>query len=498
MTDLETYARACLVIRTKKGGGLAPFEFNRAQQYLHAKLEEQRAKTGKVRAMVLKGRQQGCSTYVGARFYHRVAHSKGTRVFILTHEDSATQNLFEIVQRYHQNVPEILKPSTRFENAKELSFDRLDSGYKVGTAGTKGVGRSSTIQLFHGSEVAFWAHAETHASGVLQAVSEQPGTEIILESTANGVANYFHKMWRDAETGASEFVPIFIPWFWQEEYVRQVPEGFQPDEEERTYAEMYGLRHEHLVWRRGKIAELRDPMLFKQEYPATAAEAFQMTGHDAFIPGHLIAKARKTKAVESGPLVIGFDPAWTGGARHSMARRRGRRLISIESKRNLDTMQAAGWAKQVIDSEQPVRMFIDVGGVGAGVYDRLCEMGYSDVVRAINFGSQPLEPQPQDEGGKQKGGPLNRRAEMWMKSKEWLEEPAGVQIPDLDSLQADACGPSYKWDSLTRLQLESKDHMMARGIPSPDEWDAVALTFAEPVGASNFNRKLTYPASGVA
>ena len=58
-----------------------------------------------------------------------------------------------------------------------------------------------------------------------------------------------------------------------------------------------------MVWRRAKIAELRDPNLFKHEYPATAAEAFQMTGHDSFIPPALIAKARKHKAEPSGPLV---------------------------------------------------------------------------------------------------------------------------------------------------------------------------------------------------
>jgi hypothetical protein len=74
---------------------------------------------------------------------------------------------------------------------------------------------------------------------------------------------------------------------------------------------------------------------------------------------------------------------------------------------------------------------------------------------------------------------------MWMKSKEWLEDLAGVQIPDSDNLQADACGPGYRYDSHTRLQLESKDQMRARGVSSPDEWDAVALTFAEPVREPN-------------
>src|SRR5262245_10698633 len=288
-TDYEVFAREFLRIRTKSGQ-IVPLVLNRAQRFIHERLEAQRAATGKVRALILKGRQQGCSTYIAGRFYHRAIRSRGQRVFILTHEDQATQNLFEIVTRYHDHCP--LRPSTGAANAKELSFDALDSGYKVGTAGTKGVGRSATVQLFHGSEVAFWPFAETHVAGILQAIPDQPGTESILESTANGVGNVFHKMWREAEAGANGYVAIFVPWFWQEEY-RQVPTtdprsvsgaGFALDQEERDYAALYGLDHEQMAWRRHKIAELRDPILFKQEYPANAAEAFQMSGQDSFIP----------------------------------------------------------------------------------------------------------------------------------------------------------------------------------------------------------------------
>ena len=117
---------------------------------------------------------------------------------------------------------------------------------------------------------------------------------------------------------------------------------------------------------------------------------------------------------------------------------------------------------------------------------------------AVNFGSAPREPPPLDEHGRPSGGPLNRRAEMWMKSREWLEDPAGAQIPDSDSLQADACGPCYTYDINTRLVLESKDNMRRRGFSSPDEWDAVALTFAEPLAPSvaNFHRKLEYGNAG--
>jgi hypothetical protein len=481
--DLEHYAARCLKIRAKSGL-IVPLQFNRAQRYIHQKLEEQKAATGKVRALILKGRQQGCSTYVGGRFYHRASHSRGIRVFILTHEDAATQNLFEMANRYHEHCPELVKPETGAANAKELNFAALDSGYKVGTAGTKGVGRSATLQLFHGSEVGFWPHAETHAAGVLQAVADEPGTEVILESTANGLGNFFHQKWRDAETGQSDYIAIFVPWYWDEGYRRDVPDGFVLDEEETAYAELYGLDMEQMVWRRAKIADLKDPALFKQEYPATAAEAFQMSGHDSFIPPALVAQARKAKCAESGPLVIGYDPAWMGDDRHSMAFRQGRRVLKVESKSKLDTVNAAGWCKQVIDTHKPAKMFIDVGGVGAGVYDQLMHMGapYSTVVKAVNFGSAPFEPQPLDNKGRPSGGPLNRRAEMWMKSKEWLEDPAGAQIPDSDSLQADACGPSYKYDSHTRLILEKKEDMRRRDVKSPDEWDAVALTFAEPVG----------------
>jgi hypothetical protein len=479
--DLEFYARNCLKIRTK-AGKVAPFAFNRAQRYIHERLEAQKAETGRVRALILKGRQQGCSTYVGARYYHATTWAKGRRTFILTHEDAATQNLFEMVNRYHEHCPVAVRPSTSAANAKELFFDQLDSGYKVGTAGTKGVGRSSTIQLFHGSEVAFWPHADTHAAGVLQAVPDEPGTEVVLESTANGLGNLFHQKWQDAERGLGDFIAVFVPWFWQEEYRKDVPAGFALDAEETEYATLYGLTDEQMAWRRNKIAELKDPALFKQEYPATAAEAFQMSGHDSFIKPASVAKARKAVCEPSGPLVIGYDPARFGDDGSALARRRGRKVLKVERRDKLTTMESAGWLKQVIDTEQPVRVFIDVGGLGVGIYDRLVEMGYGEVVKPVNFGGAPLEPPKIGEDGNEiGGGPANRRAEIWMASRDWLDQEGGADIPDTDSLQADACGPGYKYDSNSRLLLERKEDMRRRGVPSPDEWDAVALTFAEPV-----------------
>src|SRR3546814_7335312 len=112
---------------------------------------------------------QTCALPICARFYWKVTHGKGLRAFILTHRDQATANLFAMAKRFHDRVPRLVRPLTKASNAKELTFGRLDSGYQVGTAKAAGVGRSDTIQFFHGSEVAHWANADEHAAGALQA-----------------------------------------------------------------------------------------------------------------------------------------------------------------------------------------------------------------------------------------------------------------------------------------------------------------------------------------
>lgn len=480
--DFAHYAEKCLRIRAKSGS-IVPLVLNRAQAYIHERLEKQREATGRVRALILKGRQQGCSTYIGGRFFHRTTHSRGARTFILTHEDAATQNLFEMVNRYFEHCPEVVRPTAGAANAKELYFSGLDSGYKVGTAGTRGVGRSSTIQLFHGSEVAFWPHADTHAAGVLQAVPDEPGTEVILESTANGLGNLFHAMWQDAEAGKTDFVAIFVPWHWQPEYRRPVPANFALSEEESAYSAAYGLDNEQMAWRRAKIAELKDAALFKQEYPATSSEAFQMSGHDSFIKPELVARARKFACQPIGPLVLGVDPARFGDDRFSICWRRGRVVERVESRQGLDNVAGANWVRQIMQEHRPARVFIDVGGVGSGVVDVLRSWGgeCERLVTPINFGGSPMDEYEILPDGEKRPGCLNRRTEIWKRSRDWLADQGGASIPDNDGLQADACGPGYKYDVNQRLVLESKAQMRDRGVRSPDEWDAVALTFAEPV-----------------
>lgn len=470
--NFKHYAAKCLRIRTKSGS-IVPLELNEAQQYIHDRVEEQRTKTGKVRAIVLKGRQQGCSTYIEGRFYWRVTHTRGVRAFILTHEEEATNNLFEIATRYHDNCPTLVKPSCGASNAKELHFDLLDSGYKVGTAGNKAVGRSSTVQFFHGSEVAFWPNAKQHSAGIIQAIPDEIGTEVFKESTANGVGNEFHLEWQNAEAGLSEYIAIFVPWYWQNEYRKEVPEGFTLDHEEQEYKDAYGLDMEQMAWRRAKIIELKDPILFKQEYPATAAEAFQVSGADPYIKPNLVMTARSCKVQEDyGDKILGVDPARFGDDRTSICFRQGRKVHWIRSYSKKSTMEVAGIVRQAIREIGASQCVIDVGGLGAGVYDRLVELvppSECSVIQ-VNSSETPVDGQKY----------TNKRAEMWGNIKEWLEaQPAS--IPDSDELMADLTQIKYSYDSNNALKMERKEDMKKRGFRSPDLADALGLTFAMPV-----------------
>jgi hypothetical protein len=487
--DFEHYASRCLRIRTKEIQ-VVPFQLNQSQRYIHQVVEEQRAKTGRVRAIILKGRQQGCSTYVEGRFYWRVTHLHGARAFILTHEDEATKNLFDMAQRYHDNCHPLLKPTTKACNQNELLFGELDSGYKVGTARNKGVGRSSTIQFFHGSEVAFWQNAQEHAKGIMQAIPKTDGTEIFLESTANGVGNYFYQQWQKALAKETEYVPIFIPWFWQDEYRCELPEDFTLEDEEKELKALYKLDDQQLAWRRVQISELNvdgkdGERAFKQEYPCNAAEAFQTSG-DSLIPSELVAKARKTFAQEHGSLVIGIDPAFGGNDRTAIVRRRGRVAYNLEVFEDLPPMQLVGKVVQIIKEEKPDKIFMDISGA-TGHVDRLHEMGYRELVMGVSFGSASMWPDKYP----------NKRSEMWCQLLEWLrDEPS--QIPDSDILHTDLCAPQREgWlDSKGRVVIEPKESLKRRGMKSPDSADALALTFAFPVALTT-QKKIVYPPLGL-
>lgn len=315
-TDLPFYAPRALRIRTK-AGAIRPLRLNSAQIQIHQRMEAQRERTGRVRVLILKGRQQGASTYVQARFFWKVTHRRGARAYILTHQDDASANLFGMAQRFYQNAPPELKPVLGAANAKELHFSELDSGYKVSTAGSKGTGRSDTIQLFHGSEVAYWPNAETHVTGALQAVPDAPGTEVVLESTSAGPLGVFYDRCMAALAGETDYELIFIPWFLQEEYRRPAPPDFVPTGEEADYAEKHGLDLEQICWRRAKVRELGGMHNFRREYPADPEEAFRVEAPGALWKRDLLDACRVAEAPAMRRIVVAIDPSGGSGKQNA-------------------------------------------------------------------------------------------------------------------------------------------------------------------------------------
>lgn len=487
LTDLQYFSEHQLKIMPKAGGRPVPFLLNRAQIYLHERLEDQRRRTGKVRAIILKGRQQGCSTYVGARYYHKTVSREGRLTFIFAHDTSASESLYGMVKNYYDMSDPSFRPDLGARNHNELLFPLLKSGYKVGTAGTKGLGRSKTFQQMHWSEVAYSPNAGEHASGILQTVADMPETEIILESTANGEGDYFHLAAMQAISGVGDFEFIFIPWYWQEEYKRPLPADFQleqpaEDEEfisEQEYYDLFaadGLTLEHMAWRRYKIAEFTGEVArFMREYPFTPEEAFAAANPDSYIKALTIRKARNTAAIPtSAPLVFGVDPAALGGDKFKVCHRKGRNVPKVETYPAMYPHESARRLAQDIEKYKPMRVNIDVGGLGIAVYGCLLDMGYGAIARKVNFGGAAADPDN------------NYRYvdEMFRRTKEWFDDgPVSITCDEKNAaaIQAEISGRKHKWHNNSQLRMEPKAEFKKRLQYSPDTGDSFILTFAEPL-----------------
>lgn len=163
------------------------------------------------------------------------------------------------------------------------------------------------------------------------------------------------------------------------------------------------------------------------------------------------------------PILVGVDPARFGDDKSVIYIRQGLKTLEVNKYAEIDLMTLAAHVSKKIDEFNPTATFIDEAGFGAGVIDRLRQLNYRVV--GVNGASNATE----DEDF------YNHRTEMWADMKDWLKRG---NIPADPELKADLVGPEYGFDSKNRVQLERKEHMKDRGLPSPDIADALALTFS--------------------
>ncbi|WAK01859.1 hypothetical protein [Methylobacter sp. YRD-M1] len=467
--DFPLYAESVLKLVDKKGN-LIDFNLNPLQQKLHEAIEKQKRETGKVRVIVLKSRKLGISTYTAARNIHLTAFNKHKRSVVITHQSDSTSALFKIYKRFHENLPPFLQPKLKSNNAKEFEFGELDSSIKVATAGSKETGRGETINYLHASEIGFWSNDFEIAAGLMQAVPEAEGTEIIIESTPNGIGNLFHSMWEGAVSGDNSYLPIFFGWNLDPDCSAKVPKNFELSEDEKTYAELWDLSHEQIFWRRTKIKQMGLEK-FTQEYPISAAEAFRSTEGNTFIPSDLVIRARKNilpPEPKEMPLILGVDVASSGGDKTCIVWRKGNTMEKYQKFSKLANDEVADQLINIIRKDNPAKVFIDsTGGYGSGVAACMRIRGYD--CEEIHFSNSPIDLQY-----------ANKRAEMFGELKNWLQ--SNVSIPDTDEIELDLTCFGYKHNNMSRLVLESKEDVKKRFKRSPDIADALALTFSYPVG----------------
>jgi hypothetical protein len=296
--DFELFAKEQLKILPKDSAkGFQSFEFNEAQKIVNEALEKQLKETGRVRAIILKARQMGLSTYTTGRVFWKSYFNAYNKSVVMAHDAATSDALFGMSRNIIYNMADTFRPVLKKSNAKEIMFEHNDSGYRLYTAGAPEAGRGTTPTIAHLSEVAFWGHDEKILAGLFQGISQSEGTEVILESTANGVGNSFHRLWQGAVKGENDYIAIFVPWYLMTEYQRKSPEGFERTTEEEVLVTRYNLTDDQLYWRRLKIAEGGENK-FRQEYPATPEEAFIVSGSNVFnieklsklIPQPILAK----------------------------------------------------------------------------------------------------------------------------------------------------------------------------------------------------------------
>ena len=176
-------------------------------------------------------------------------------------------------------------------------------------------------------------------------------------------------------------------------------------------------------------------------------------------------------ASTTSPLVIGLDIARFGDDKTVFCFRKGRWCYRFESYENKSNVEVANLATNFILSYHPYRVFMDVGGQGAGVFDILKDRGFNEIIRGVYFGEKAIRDERY----------FNRRAEMWGEIVEWLEKAPYPKLPDDDDLYNELTSVRKDFDGKGRLKLEGKAEIKKRLGRSPDKADALALTFAEPV-----------------
>lgn len=265
--------------------------------------------------LVLKGRQQGFTTLVTAYQLSCSILNRNFQGYTLADKSDNAEAIFQNKAKFpYGQLPEILKPTEKFNNRKQLLFEKINSSWAVDTA-TKDVGRSRTVNFFHGSECAFWKDGISPIQGALGEAFTKNCIKI-YESTANGYNDY-QKMW---DSGVH--INCFYEWWRTKEYYinfgnDDIKQDFLHNvdtkkdwiwERLRWLRDEKNLSPEQLYWYWNKYDKYLDKDLIKQEYPCTPMEAFLLSGKNVFDTAILLNRlSRLDRPLKTGYFTYDYD-----------------------------------------------------------------------------------------------------------------------------------------------------------------------------------------------
>jgi hypothetical protein len=319
----EKLIEMCFYI-VDKDKHLVPFFLNDVQKDFIDRLNKAIAeyRSGKrltLKLIVLKGRQQGFTSLITAYQLACTISRKNFEGFTAADEDGNASAIFENKAKYpYSQLPEPIKPTEKYNNRKQLLFEKLNSSWEVKTA-SRNMGRSRTINFFHGSEAAFWRDG---ISGVQAGIGEAMTKDAIqiLESTANGF-NEYKDLW-----DSGKWVNCFYEWWLTAEYSYQFEDEDAKlqflniilsgkewiHERCRWLLDSKKLCEEQVYWYYNKYSGYIKKDLIQQEYPCSPDEAFLSSGSCIFNKEKIIQRKDflKEHYKKSPPKIGEFIITW--------------------------------------------------------------------------------------------------------------------------------------------------------------------------------------------
>lgn len=294
----------------KKDGPPGLLRLNHAQLRFWNDVIEPAAQANRpVRAIILKARQLGFSTLIQCYQHGECYWNANRNALTISYDEDSTEELFAKT-RFCDDSMWFAREKKRARGTTIEFAIPHNSTFYTRTAGNVNAGRGLTFHRLHCSEIPMWPDPETVLTAAQQAVPAKPGTSIIYESTARGAVGLFYDEWNSAVAGESDFYPFFAPWFWDPEYRLEFESPPKRNEfmqalsgPDREYRERFGLTAEQMHWREWIIRNQLNGnrMMFRQEYPACAEEAFLTTGSPVFDPESIL----RMSAAVAPPLFIG-------------------------------------------------------------------------------------------------------------------------------------------------------------------------------------------------